>query len=155
MRSRSNALTDLRYVGQLHSVTVPIADLTEEGFAGAVAAFHDEHLRQYRYSHPENPVETSTLRVAAQDCGRSGTCARCATRRATGRRSPSASATSTSTLTAGCARASSTGTRSPRATQLQGPCVVEELDGTVVVPPGRNALVDGVGNLIIALDVAQ
>ena len=47
-------------------MTVPIADLTEEGFAGAVAAFHDEHLRQYRYSHPENPVETSTLRVAAR-----------------------------------------------------------------------------------------
>src|SRR5205807_2656613 len=57
---------DIRYIGQLHSVTVPIAALDDAGFTAAVAAFHDEHLRQYRYSHPENPVETSTLRVAAR-----------------------------------------------------------------------------------------
>src|SRR4029079_6473737 len=51
---------------QLHSVTVPLPEITEAGFSGAVSAFHDEHLRQYRYSHPDAPVETSSLRVAAR-----------------------------------------------------------------------------------------
>ena len=57
---------DLRYIGQLHSVTVPLEDTSETGFEAAIAAFHAEHLRQYRYSHPEWPVETSTLRVSAR-----------------------------------------------------------------------------------------
>ena len=57
---------DLRYIGQLHSVTVPLTEISEAGFAAATAAFHDEHLRQYRYSHPDAPVETSALRVAAR-----------------------------------------------------------------------------------------
>jgi N-methylhydantoinase A len=32
-----------------------------------------------------------------------------------------------------------------------GPCIVEELDSTVVLPPGANALVDAVGNIMISL----
>src|SRR4029450_7869708 len=59
-------LIDLRYIGQLHSVAVPLPEITAAGPSGAVSAFHDEPLRQYRYSHPESPVETSTLRVAAR-----------------------------------------------------------------------------------------
>ena len=57
---------DIRYVGQLHSVTVPLPEVSASGFTAAVASFHDEHLRQYRYSHPESPVETSTLRITAR-----------------------------------------------------------------------------------------
>ena len=36
--------------------------------------------------------------------------------------------------------------------ELSGPCVVEELDATLVLPPGDSARVDAVGNIIIALD---
>ena len=147
--------TDLRYVGQLHSVTVPIADLTEEGFAGAVAAFHDEHLRQYRYSHPENPVETSTLRVAARGLREKRDLR--AMRHTARDRAPLPERERDVHFDSHGWLRTRILDRNALASgdELQGPCVVEELDGTVVVPPGRNARVDGVGNLIIALDVAQ
>jgi N-methylhydantoinase A/oxoprolinase/acetone carboxylase beta subunit len=32
-----------------------------------------------------------------------------------------------------------------------GPCIVEELDSTVVLPPGTSATVDAVGNITISL----
>ena len=53
---------DLRYIGQLHSVTVPLdGDQRGRLRRSDRPRFHDEHLRQYRYSHPDAPVETSTL----------------------------------------------------------------------------------------------
>jgi N-methylhydantoinase A len=146
---------DLRYIGQLHAVTVPIAELTEAGFAGAVAAFHDEHLRQYRYSHPDSPVETSTLRIAAR--GRREK-RELATMRHEERNRPSLPERerevhfdqdgwiATRVLDR---NALSSGD------ELAGPCLVEELDSTVVLPPGTSARVDEVGNIVIALEGAR
>ncbi len=34
---------------------------------------------------------------------------------------------------------------------FDGPCIVEELDSTVVLPPGTSAVVDAVGNILITL----
>ena len=34
---------------------------------------------------------------------------------------------------------------------FEGPCIVEELDSTVVLPPGTSAVVDAVGNIVISL----
>ena len=34
---------------------------------------------------------------------------------------------------------------------FDGPCIVEELDSTIVLPPGTSATVDAVGNIIITL----
>jgi N-methylhydantoinase A len=34
---------------------------------------------------------------------------------------------------------------------VEGPCIVEELDSTVVLPPGTSAVVDAVGNIVITL----
>ena len=146
---------DLRYIGQLHSVTVPIADLTEAGFAGAVAAFHDEHLRQYRYSHPENPVETSTLRVAAR--GRRA-------KRELGmmqhaeqsRQSLPEREREVHFDRHGWLRTRVLDRNALAAgDELAGPCLVEELDSTVVLPPETSARVDAVGNIVIALEGAR
>jgi N-methylhydantoinase A len=146
---------DLRYIGQLHSVTVPLAELTDDGFAGAVTEFHDEHLRQYRYSHPENAVETSTLRVAAR--GHREKRDLRTMRHAERDREPlpererevhfdrhgwlPTRVLDRNALAAG--------------DELAGPCVVEELDSTVVLPPETSARVDDVGNIVIALDGAR
>ena len=35
--------------------------------------------------------------------------------------------------------------------RIAGPCVIEELDSTVVLPPGTSATVDAVGNIVITL----
>ena len=142
---------DLRYIGQLHSITVSIDELSEEGLARSAAAFHDEHLRQYRYSHPEHPVEISTLRVAARGV----------------REKPDLS------LLQGAKhdRAPAPERRRPvhfdghgwvetrvldrlslsSGDTVDGPCVVEELDSTVVLPPTVSGTVDGVGNLVITV----
>jgi N-methylhydantoinase A len=145
---------DLRYIGQLHSVTVPIDALDEMGFKAAVAAFHDEHLRQYRYSHPENAVETSTLRIIARG-GRERPDLR--TLRSAGReRSPSPErARDVHFDNHGWLRTRVLDRNAVGAgDELAGPCVVEGLDSTVVLPPGTSATVDEVGNIIVSLEGA-
>jgi len=144
---------DLRYIGQLHSVTVPLAEISEAGFAAAVAAFHDEHLRQYRYSHPEAPVETSTLRVAAR--GRRAKpdlrAMRYAERAA---RAPAPDRERSVHFGGEGWTATRVVDRLGLAPgdELEGPCVVEELDSTLVLPPGTHARVDEVGNVVVALE---
>jgi N-methylhydantoinase A len=142
---------DIRYVGQLHSVTVPLPEISQAGFTAAVASFHDEHLRQYRYSHPESPVETSTLRISARGQrekpdltsivhGGSERTALAARERQVHFEGPGWVATPVldrTGLSAGVA--------------FDGPCIVEELDSTVVLPPGTSAVVDAVGNIVISL----
>jgi N-methylhydantoinase A len=143
---------DLRYIGQLHSVTVAVDNLAEDGMARAIAAFHEEHLRQYRYSHPNAPVETSTLRVTAR-----GT-----------RAKPNLHALHHAEQTGRAVapdreRAVHFGEQGWVTTrvldrnglsaddELSGPCVVEELDSTIVLPPDTTARVDAVGNIVIAI----
>jgi N-methylhydantoinase A len=143
---------DIRYIGQLHSVTVPLDDVSPAGFALAVDAFHSEHLRQYRYSHPQNLVETSALRVAAR--GQREKPDLRAVDHAESGRQPLPERTRdvhfgehgwVSTIVVD--RSSLDG----RA-RLEGPCIVEELDSTIVLPPGTSAVVDGVGNVVITLE---
>jgi N-methylhydantoinase A len=142
---------DLRYIGQLHSVTVPVEEVTDTGMAAAVAAFHDEHLRQYRYSHPDAPVETSALRVAAR--GRR-TKPDVAARSNGGRRSVMGERRrdvhfgehgwiTTRVIDRDSLHAGDT---------LAGPAVVDQLDATIVLPPGTSAQVDEVGNMIVSLE---
>jgi N-methylhydantoinase A len=143
---------DLRYIGQLHAVTVPLRDVSPAGFADAVAAFHDEHLRQYRYSHPEQPVETSTLRVAAHgsrakpDLGsvthaESARAAKPERRRDVhfeGHGWVSTRVVDRNALAPG--------------DRIAGPSIVDQVDATIVLPPGTTASVDRAGNIVIAFD---
>lgn len=143
---------DLRYIGQLHSVTVPLDELSEAGFAAAVAAFHDEHLRQYRYSHPEAPVETSTLRVTARGRGekpdlRAMRYAARAHREAVPEHERDVHFDGAGWVRT---RVLDRSGLSP-GQELAGPCVVEELESTLVLPPGTEAHVDDVANIVIAL----
>jgi N-methylhydantoinase A len=140
---------DLRYVGQLHSVTVSVESLDPAGVAQAVDAFHEEHLRQYRYSHPEQPVETSALRVTARGQ----------------REKPDPRAIRYAELD----RAVEPDRQRPvhfdghgwvdtrivdrnglaSGDELAGPCIAEELDSTIVLDPEASATVDDVGNIVI------
>ena len=143
---------DLRYIGQLHSVTVPLTDVSAGGVAAATAAFHDEHLRQYRYSHPEAPVETSALRVAARgtrakpDLSRIGD--------GSERRNPVAERErlvhfgERGWMHTRVVDRDSLGS----GTEIRGPAIVDQLDSTIVLPPGTSARVDEVGNVIISID---
>jgi N-methylhydantoinase A len=141
---------DLRYIGQLHSVTVPLTEISVQGLASATAAFHDEHLRQYRYSHPDAPVETSALRVAARGA------------RAKPDLSRISDGSHGGTSVAERERPVHFGERGWVATrvvdrnslapgdELGGPAIVDQLDSTIVLPPGTSAHVDEVGNMIVS-----
>lgn len=140
---------DLRYVGQLHSITVPLEELTDDGFTRAVAAFHEEHMRQYRYAHADKPVEISTLRVVAR--GQRAKPDLLATRyRESQNGGPHRRRVhfaqegwlETPVFQRGALR---TGER------LSGPCVIEGIDATVVLPPGTSGAVRDTGDLVISV----
>ncbi|MEZ5101564.1 MAG: hydantoinase/oxoprolinase family protein [Thermoleophilia bacterium] len=143
---------DLRYIGQLHSVTVALTELTDAGMADAIARFHDEHLRQYRYSHPDAPVETSTLRAAAR--GLRGKPDLAGLKHAEQARREVVAERTRDVHFEGHGWVPTRvldrlGLRP--GDELEGPCVVEELDTTLVMPPGTSGRVDDVGNIVIAL----
>lgn len=59
---------DIRYCGQHHEVTVPIAGNCEIGAQHVeeiANAFHAAHERLYSYSTPETPIEIINLRITA------------------------------------------------------------------------------------------
>src|SRR5262249_24916971 len=56
------ASLDLRYVGQWHELTLPVAELEPERIA---AAFHAQHDHLFGYSTGEMPVEVLACRVTA------------------------------------------------------------------------------------------
>jgi N-methylhydantoinase A len=144
---------DLRYVGQLHSVTVPLPAITEPGVAAAIAAFHEEHLRQYRYSHPEAPVETSTLRVTARGRREKPDLSAIRYAEQTGREVAPDHERDVHFEGHGTVRTRIVDRNGVEAGQeLTGPCIVEELDSTLVLPPGTTARVDTVGNIVVTLE---
>ncbi|MGH2872652.1 MAG: hydantoinase/oxoprolinase family protein, partial [Solirubrobacteraceae bacterium] len=57
---------DMRYVGQVHELPIPVASLdgevTAQTLAEAVAAFHQLHERFYTFELSDTPVEIVTLR---------------------------------------------------------------------------------------------
>ncbi len=143
---------DMRYVGQLHSVTVPLPEISEPGIASAVAAFHEEHNRQYRYAHPDAPVETSALRVAAR--GRRAKPELAALRPMQGGARPVAP---DGERPVHFDRRGWIATRivdrkslAP-GDEVAGPCIVEEVDSTLVIPPDTTGHVDAVGNIVVVL----
>ena len=141
---------DLRYIGQLHSVTVPLTEISEAGFAAATAAFHDEHLRQYRYSHPDAPVETSALRVAARGTRAKPDLSRMRDgsdrRAAVAERERPVHFGEQGWLSTRVVDRNSLGPGD----EVRGPAIVDQLDSTIVLPPGTAARVDEVGNVIIS-----
>jgi N-methylhydantoinase A len=143
---RLTRLADLRYRHQGFELTVPWPepDLSVEAL---IARFHARHRQLYTYALTDAPVEIVTLRVAAAGRVRRFTIPSLPRRR-TSRTRP----TRRRVYFAG------TGwTACPSIERGQlgvgavvvGPAIVEQLDATTVVPPGRRATVDRVGNLVI------
>lgn len=143
---------DMRYLGQWRSMSIPvesdISDLKE-----AVRKFHQEHGREHNYSRPDAPVEICRIQVRATGLNRKAELAK----HPLGPKEPPAPI----------------GTRPVRfdeeeqrietpiydraslhaGAQVQGPAVIEQLDSTIVVPPGITAEVDQY--LIIKMQVPQ
>ena len=144
---------DIRYVGQLHSVTVPLPEISRGRLRGAPSRASTTSTCAStatripnRRSRPrrcgsrargrrEKPDLSSIRHAGAErEALRRARAARCTSRAPAGSRHAVLDRTG---LTAGDA--------------FDGPCIVEELDSTVVLPPGTSAAVDAVGNIVISL----
>lgn len=141
---------DLQYVGQWRSLTVVcphplnISTIQEASFR-----FHQEHEREYMYSRPDQEVEVHGLRVSGLGL----------TRKPEFKRHPGG----------GTLQAALKGQRKVFFSEVGGfsetsvydraklspglifggPAILEQMDSTVVVPPGMRARVDDYLNLII------
>ena len=151
---------DLRYTGQAYELTVPLPDgaLTPDVITGLAEAFEAEHERTYGHRFPgKKTIQTISLRLIgtvipegrpsvdyAATLARSGAAAEESRRMAyfgaaVGR-------VETPVLSN---RAALAGT--PR----DGPLVIDEYEGTFVVPPGARASLDQWANIVIDIESAD
>jgi N-methylhydantoinase A len=136
---------DLRYVGQSYEIVVPFIDEVTK----AVTNFHAAHERRFGYNNPLERVQVVNVRIKARSRP---------TRPVLERKAKHRQATITPTAvrpvifanhgitvqdTAVYAREA----LSPGVT-FRGPAIVTQYDTTTVLPPGWQAEVDALGNII-------
>lgn len=133
---------DMRYLGQWRSMSIPVgADI--KTLDDAIAGFHEDHGREHNYSRPDAPVEIYRVLVKATGV------------------TPKAEFAS-HTLQKGVALPEPMTRRQVRFDEepkridtpvynrdglvagalVQGPAIIEQLDSTIMVPPGFNADID-------------
>lgn len=147
---------DCRYVGQGYELRVPVAggDVDEHWTSATVEAFHDIHRRTYSRSFPDAQIQIVNLRVvgigrlapvAGQEFGL-----------------PNAGPDLKPVKTSPAWFRASAGLEQvevqiydrwqcPAGSTITGPAILEQMDSTVVVEPGYQALVHPSGNILISL----
>ncbi len=145
---RFEVSADMRYRGQAFelSVRVPGDAFGPDTAAALAPAFDAVHAERYGHAFPAGTgMEVVALRVTGIAAARPPELA------GADRGTPPPPGTRTVHFAGGAAQAPVLDrahlSEAPRA----GPLVVEEYDGTTVVPPGATVAVDGAGNLVLAL----
>jgi N-methylhydantoinase A len=139
---------DLRYVGQEHTLTVPVS--VEVDPADLKELFDAAYRRKYGHFAAADPVEVVNVRVAAV-----GSVAKPAPPRLPGDDAPPPAAVGErDVLFAGAWHPTPIHRRETLrpSTVLQGPLIIDEDGSTTIVPPGFDATLDGAGNLVLTLD---
>jgi N-methylhydantoinase A len=137
---------DMRYLGQWRSLEISV-DGKVESLENLTARFHDEHERQHAYKREDTPVEIYQLKVTAI-----GTIPKPQLpREEIGVYEPQPKEHREAIF--GNEGKVGTGVYGrddlhPGA-RIEGPAIIEQLDSTVVIPPGEEAEVDGWSNIII------
>ena len=151
---------DCRYTKQAYELTVPLAGgtVTRESLDTLAREFHAQHLRTYGHENPNESVQMVNVRVTATGRMprvefRAGAAAEGGTKARSGAVTERAvwfgepvlcPVIGRPDLAGGPLRAGGVGTARP------GPFIVEEMDCTVVVPPGWNAALDERGFILMA-----
>ena len=149
---------DMRYVGQAFELVVPVPSppLDPQAIAGLAEAFEEEHEATYGHRYPgKKAVQIVSLRVTGTVASHGGPAmdATATLSRTGAPQDPSGERTAWfgpdfgEMTTPVLSRAMLT------ATPREGPLVIEEYEGTVVVPPAARASLDGWGNIDIEIDV--
>ncbi len=143
---------DMRYAGQNYELRVPVPGgvLTDDDLAGILRRFHEAHRRRHGYDAPEASVQLVNARVAlrvppkplpvmrAPKNGRPAPVGR----REVFFEEPGRFVTTPVFLR----------DTLPEGFRLEGPAVVEQMDSTLVMPPGVTATVHSSANLIVELE---
>jgi len=140
-------LTDLRYNGQAHELTVdcPVRN-NEPDFGALIAAFGDEHERTYGHQAEAEAVECVTLRLIA----------RVSEDRPAQKAAPSRAAKELQLprqvyFGPAHGRIETPVIDRPALTEpVAGPVIIEEYDSTCIVPPGWSASMDPSGNIVLS-----
>ncbi len=143
---RLTRLADLRYRHQGFELTVPWPE-PDLSVNALIARFHARHRQLYTYALADAPVEIVTLRVAAAGRVRRFTVPSLDRRRPVRTRPARRRVyfAGVGWKACPCIDREQLGAGAV----VPGPAIVEQLDATTVVPPGRRATVDRVGNLVI------
>lgn len=151
---RIQRFADLRYYGQAHELTVPIARDAKGAvdFAGTAEAFHVEHERTYGHRADASPVQIVNVRVL-------GTVVRndrvaidvAAMLGGTRRKSASVKRQVYFGSRFGQQETPIIGRNDLSDKPRSGPLIVEEYDTTCVVPPDWKAVLDQGGNIVLTL----
>ena len=143
-------LLEMRYQGQSYELPVPLLGriVTGRVVRSAVRDFHRIHQTKYGYSQPGKPVEIVNVRSYCR--GKPGTIAR---------------VTGTPTREEGLPKSRRVWFTDGHGTKCQvlqrdtlrlrtkgkGPCVIEDYDSTLVIPPGARYVIDRNGSASIAI----
>lgn len=138
---------DMRYEGQNHELTVhiPAEVVTKDLVPFAVARFHHVHTSTYGHDDPGQPVQFVTFRVFAR--GRIPPLQMVAVEGNEAPREPHARRSvyfpQTGHVDTPVYR------RDDMPSEISGPAIIDQMDSTVVVPPGTRATASQSGNLLI------
>lgn len=135
---------DLRYAGQAYELTLPLAQ-GEIDLRSLALSFHEEHQRTYGHRSDDDPIEIVNVRVL----GRVASTVEPA--RPTQMNESRTAATREVYFGPDFGfRSTPIGTRGDLVASVRtGPFIVEDYDSTCVIPPGWNASVDSLGNVVI------
>ena len=147
---------DLRYVGQNFELTLALqsSQLDQPAIGLLSERFHVAHDVAYGFASPEEPIELVSLRAIA-----TGKLDKPAVTRIDSAQTPGTSPTPAITrdVLFDTERVAAPVYRRPALAaghELDGPAIVEQLDTTVVIPPGDKGVVDPFGNIVIDIATA-
>lgn len=149
---------DLRYVGQEHTVKVPVdvsSVSTDEGFAKTIERFHTDHETRYTYRLPASGLEVVNFHLVASVHVAKP---KPQLREATTARDSDAVVGSRNAFFEHHGEVEATVYAADRLSpgmQFSGPAIVQDEVSSLVLPPGHLLSVDSYGNLIIDLDLDQ
>jgi N-methylhydantoinase A len=143
-------LLDMRYQGQSYELSVPLSGkiITRGAIRSAIRDFHQRHQTKYSYSQPDKLVEIVNVRSYCR--GKAGTIAR---------------ATGTLAREEGFPKTRRVWFMDGRSIECQvlqrnslppgskgkGPCVIEDYDSTLLIPPQARYVIDRNGSASIAI----
>ena len=139
---------DCRYPRQAYELNIEFDQAKSDSLATLCHSFHERHRTTYGHANPNEPVQLVNLRLAAI-----GRLAPLALREQSDSEPKTAQATAERSVRFGRGEPTPCPVYSrealPASHCLVGPAVIESLDSTVVVPPGWQCVVNGLGFLLL------